>query len=193
MSGIPQIDFGTVPRRRCGCAPPRGRGDPRGLQRVRLPQRRQPAVARRIARTCVGEGQGFLRLAGGRQGSHRTVRSGRYLGLRRRRRRAPGYGTARGSQGILQPEPGQSRAAGPLAHSVAGFRETVLDLHDAGARACAALVQAMALSMGAPEDFFVDKHAPHASTVRFLPLPAGGASTRRRSVAGREAIPTTAP
>ena len=55
---------------------------------------------------------------------------------------------------------------------VAGFRDTVLDLHDAGARACAALVQAMALSMGAPEDFFVDKHAPHASTVRFFHYPA---------------------
>ena len=31
---------------------------------------------------------------------------------------------------------------------VAGFRQTVLDLHEAGARACAALVQAMALSVG---------------------------------------------
>ena len=54
---------------------------------------------------------------------------------------------------------------------VAGFRETVLELHEAGARACAALVQAMALSLGAPEDFFVDKHAPHASTVRFFHYP----------------------
>jgi len=54
---------------------------------------------------------------------------------------------------------------------VAGFRETVLDLHEAGARACAALVQAMALSLGAPEDFFVDKHAPHASTARFFHYP----------------------
>ena len=54
---------------------------------------------------------------------------------------------------------------------VAGFRETVLDLHEAGARACAALVQAMAFSLGAPEDFFVDKHAPHASTVRFFHYP----------------------
>ncbi len=54
---------------------------------------------------------------------------------------------------------------------VAGFRRTVLDLHEAGARACAALVQAMALSLGAPEDFFVDKHAPHASTLRFFHYP----------------------
>lgn len=54
---------------------------------------------------------------------------------------------------------------------VAGFRETVLELHEAGARACATLVQAMALSLGAPEDFFVDKHAPHASTVRFFHYP----------------------
>ena len=54
---------------------------------------------------------------------------------------------------------------------VAGFRETVLDLHEAGARACAALVQAMAFSLDAPEDFFVDKHAPHASTVRFFHYP----------------------
>ncbi len=54
---------------------------------------------------------------------------------------------------------------------VAGFRQTVLDLHEAGARACAALVQAMALSVGAPGDFFVDKHAPHASTVRFFHYP----------------------
>ena len=54
---------------------------------------------------------------------------------------------------------------------VAGFRETVLDLHDAGARACASLLQAMALSLDAPEDFFVDKHAPHAGTVRFFHYP----------------------
>ncbi len=54
---------------------------------------------------------------------------------------------------------------------VAGFRRTVLDLHVAGARACAALAQAMALSVGAPEDFFVDKHAPHASTVRLFHYP----------------------
>lgn len=54
---------------------------------------------------------------------------------------------------------------------VAGFRETVLELHQAGARACAALVRAMALSLGAPEDFFEDKHAPHASTVRFFHYP----------------------
>lgn len=54
---------------------------------------------------------------------------------------------------------------------VAGFRQAVLELHEAGARACAALVQAMALSLGAPEDFFVDKHTPHASTVRFFHYP----------------------
>ena len=54
---------------------------------------------------------------------------------------------------------------------VAGFRETVLDLYDAGARACASLLQAMALSLDAPEDFFVDKHAPHAGTVRFFHYP----------------------
>lgn len=54
---------------------------------------------------------------------------------------------------------------------VAGFREMVLELHEAGARACAALVRAMALSLGAPEDFFEDKHAPHASTVRFFHYP----------------------
>ena len=54
---------------------------------------------------------------------------------------------------------------------VAGFRETVLDLHDAGARACASLLQAMALSLDVPEDFFVDKHAPHAGTVRFFHYP----------------------
>ncbi len=54
---------------------------------------------------------------------------------------------------------------------VAGFRETVLDLHEAGARACATLVRAMALSLDAPEDFFVDKHAPHASTARFFHYP----------------------
>ena len=54
---------------------------------------------------------------------------------------------------------------------VAGFRETVLDLHDAGARACASLLQGMALSLDAPEDFFVDKHAPHAGTVRFFHYP----------------------
>ena len=69
---------------------------------------------------------------------------------------------------------------------VAGFRETVLELHEAGARACAALVQAMALSLGAPEDFFVDKHAPHASTVRFFHYPPVGAPARRRSTARRE-------
>ena len=57
---------------------------------------------------------------------------------------------------------------------VAGFRETVLELHEAGARACAALVRAMALSLGAPEDFFEDKHAPHASTVRFFHYPPVG-------------------
>ena len=54
---------------------------------------------------------------------------------------------------------------------VAGFRETVLELHEAAAHACAALVRAMALSLGAPEDFFEDKHAPHASTVRFFHYP----------------------
>ena len=54
---------------------------------------------------------------------------------------------------------------------VDGFRQTVLDLHEAGARACAALVRAMALSLGAPEDFFADKHAPHASTVRLFHYP----------------------
>ena len=54
---------------------------------------------------------------------------------------------------------------------VAGFRETVLDLHDACARACASLLQATALSLDAPEDFFVDKHAPHAGTVRFFHYP----------------------
>lgn len=54
---------------------------------------------------------------------------------------------------------------------VEGFRQTVLDLHEAGARACAALVQAMALSLGAPGDFFADKHAPHASTVRLFHYP----------------------
>lgn len=54
---------------------------------------------------------------------------------------------------------------------VAGFRETVLELHEAAARACAALVRAMALSLGAPEDFFEDKHAPHASTARFFHYP----------------------
>ncbi len=54
---------------------------------------------------------------------------------------------------------------------VAGFRETVLELHEGAARACAALVRAMALSLGAPEDFFEDKHAPHASTVRFFHYP----------------------
>ncbi|MCY4489263.1 MAG: isopenicillin N synthase family oxygenase [Deltaproteobacteria bacterium] len=54
---------------------------------------------------------------------------------------------------------------------VAGFRETVLELHEAAAHACAALVRAMALSLGAPEDFFEDKHAPHASTARFFHYP----------------------
>ena len=54
---------------------------------------------------------------------------------------------------------------------VEGFREMVLELHDAGARACATLVRAMALSLGAPEDFFVDKHLPHASTARFFHYP----------------------
>lgn len=54
---------------------------------------------------------------------------------------------------------------------VDGFRQTVLDLHEAGARACAMLVRAMALSLGAPEDFFADKHAPHASTVRLFHYP----------------------
>ncbi len=54
---------------------------------------------------------------------------------------------------------------------VDGFRRTVLELHEAGARACATLVRAMALSLDAPEDFFDDKHAPHASTVRFFHYP----------------------
>ena len=54
---------------------------------------------------------------------------------------------------------------------VGGFREMVLELHQAGARACATLLRAMALSLGAPEDFFVDKHAPHASTARFFHYP----------------------
>ncbi len=54
---------------------------------------------------------------------------------------------------------------------VPGFRETVLELHAAGARACAMLLQAMALSLDAPLDFFADKHDPHASTARFFHYP----------------------
>ena len=64
---------------------------------------------------------------------------------------------------------------------VAGFRQMVPELHEAGARACAALVEAMAFSLGAPADFFVDKHAPHASTVRFFHYPPLG----RRPGAGQ--------
>ena len=54
---------------------------------------------------------------------------------------------------------------------VAGFGEMVLELHEAGARACTMLLQAIALSVGGPEDFFIDKHASHGSTARFFHYP----------------------
>ena len=75
---------------------------------------------------------------------------------------------------------------------VAGFRETVLDLHDAGARACASLLQAMALSL---------ERQRTSSWTSTRPMPARCVSsiTRRWSInpepasCGPGAIPTTAP
>jgi len=68
-----------------------------------------------------------------------------------------------------------NRASLPLLASWAiplpEFRNTLLDLYEAGASTSAMLMQAVALSVGMPEDCFADKHDHHSSTVRLFHYP----------------------
>jgi len=52
------------------------------------------------------------------------------------------------------------------------LRSTILSFYEAGARASSILMQAVALSVGMPDDVFEDKHDRHSSTVRLFHYPA---------------------
>jgi isopenicillin N synthase-like dioxygenase len=61
----------------------------------------------------------------------------------------------------------------------ADLRATLLAFYEAGASASSILMRAIALSVGAPENVFEDKHNRHSSTVRLFHYP--GVDTARRA------------